>query len=339
MNNSIIRPAAITMHRFGFGESYEKKILLRSVIIILWLISSFKLFGPDNDYANYLDYIKYPDEIISNTIEPAFLALLKFNAWLLGSNIFFIFILTSGIALYLKMQAFSRLARYPFFCLFLYVCSYYFLHEYTQIRTAVAGAILLTSIQDIEQRRVTRFFVKCVLAMMFHYLSVIMIAAYLFVRFLPLRIFLALPLAGLSVNLMGVDVFQVATNMMGLPEQVQSLISLRVGYSDIINPFNLLMLGYYSMFFLCIIAIITRQVSPSDLILFKLLSFAIFFYLIFANSNLPVLVVRVFEFLTLPAVILFANIPNYLKYKAILSVVISLFYLAHLYHFLTNVWS
>src|SRR5882762_4641909 len=146
----------------------NRSLILYLSFIILCLISVFQLFGFSADRSAYEDFISNvkihnpPAEFSSSLLK----ALSKGNPY-----IFFGILAVLGIST--KLTAFNSLSKYLYITLVVYFLSYFLLHDYTQIRVAVASGIFLLSIPDLRDRNFKTYFFKSFLAIFLHYSAII----------------------------------------------------------------------------------------------------------------------------------------------------------------------
>lgn len=148
------------------------------VLVPLFAVfSSARFFGRGADYNGYLA-IFYGDD----STEPAFRLLKSVNAFITGGaeTLAFVYFVASFVGLWLKGALYKRYSCGFLLSVFLYVSTVYFLHEYTQIRAAVALGICYLSVEEINKGRFPRFAVRILFAMCFHYSSVVMFAVYFY---------------------------------------------------------------------------------------------------------------------------------------------------------------
>lgn len=122
---------------------------------LLSLASGYRWFGEGRDYSNYADFYAglgpftyFRDE----RFEPLFVT----SAWL-SKYVFFVEfqIFISGLvalSLWIKLRLIYKNTEWPFLACITYLMTFYFLHEYTQIRQALAIAFGLLSIQSYLRR-------------------------------------------------------------------------------------------------------------------------------------------------------------------------------------------
>lgn len=152
------------------------------ISLVFALISAFRVFGTGVDYKGYID-IFYGTE----TTEPAFRLLKSFNFYINENSgakpLVFVYFICAFVGLYLKGIFYSRYSNNFILSVFLYICTIYFLHEYTQIRAAIGLGICYLSIDEINRHQFKRFSVRIFFAMCFHYSAILMFPVYFYCHF------------------------------------------------------------------------------------------------------------------------------------------------------------
>ena len=113
--------------------------------------------------------------------ELGFVLLAFFSKFVLHTDYYIFASMITSVALVIKFFSF-RFLRYPLFAMIFYVMNWYPLHEYTQIRAAIAISILFLSVEYIFQKRLIIFVGLSILAAFFHS-SVIMVSGILFLAY------------------------------------------------------------------------------------------------------------------------------------------------------------
>ena len=154
---------------FGEGIQFNLKIFYAFITLFLILIAGFREIGVSVDDLNYLNIYNsanrgnvYKDiafVFLSRTF-PSFQLLVLFMAIL---------------SISLKGLFFINKLKYLGLGFLLYYTSYYFLHDFVQIRAAIASGLLLWIIYFSAERRLFLFILLCVLAVSFHLSALIFI--------------------------------------------------------------------------------------------------------------------------------------------------------------------
>lgn len=139
------------------------------LVLILYVIFTFLLVanavwkpaGLDKDYHIYS--LRYDNAIYTTEAESGNNSLMFFDSvskksYALGFNIQGVFFIFSGLALFAKAYVIYKSNRKALFTLTLYFLFFYFLHEFTQIRIALAlGVILLFSFYSMKEDKIEYF--------------------------------------------------------------------------------------------------------------------------------------------------------------------------------------
>lgn len=151
------------------------------MLFIAGVISAGRLLGIGADYDGYRELFTH-EGFKRDSIEPAYRFLRYLNDYLFDGHVAPIYFISVITALSLKIRAFRSLSSHWNVVLFLYFLSFFFVHEYTQIRAAVAIGIFLCSIKDINENRPFCFFIKMLIATLFHYSAMIMLFCWIYTR-------------------------------------------------------------------------------------------------------------------------------------------------------------
>ncbi|HDE1655161.1 TPA: EpsG family protein, partial [Klebsiella pneumoniae] len=92
--------------------------------------------------------------------EPGFWLILFINKFFFSNNISSFFLIYAALSISFKLILFYKLSSHPIVTLFLYISTYYFLHDMTQIRIGLACVFILWSLEDILQRNKLGFLIK-----------------------------------------------------------------------------------------------------------------------------------------------------------------------------------
>lgn len=255
-----------------------KYILLSFFAIILVVFVSLKPVGFDRDsFAYYQASINGIFDI--RWIEPTFSIISIINNNFFSSSSVGLFFMYASIAIFLKIYILPKLTNYVNSALFLYVTSYFFILELTQIRAAVAVGFFLWGLHDIINENRKSFLVKILLAITFHYSAVI----YLIVYFIDInkisRVFwIFLPLFGFFLSF----IFTPSMINFFIPDFLVHKIGLYLDIAEkaaLINPYRIGLLIIYIYFLYYI-----KSFNDKRLILYiKVFGISLFMYYLFAN--------------------------------------------------------
>lgn len=305
------------------------KVVLSVVFLILFTITLFQIFGASVDYKTYLDFIAGVS--IANPPKEPFAFILR---ELTAGNSLLFFAVFACIGIATKLWAISGLSKYIYLSLFAYFFSYFFLHDYTQIRVGVSSGIFLLSIKDIRDRNLGSFLFKSTLAIAFHFSALIMLPLY-FIVGLKKSIFRILPILGIIIVFINVNLQFIILKLLSLNQFINDLYMSKRGHTESIKILNLISISYFLLFY-CI-SLIEHKLDKTDLVLFKILSISLFIFFGFSVLEMPVITYRIYEFLNIVLIVLLANIVSYFKQKLLLTIGICIYFVLHLLHLLFNV--
>ncbi|HOK63557.1 MAG TPA: EpsG family protein [Soehngenia sp.] len=296
---------------------------------VLILIAGFRPIGIDGDSLNYVSVLHISlSEANFIDKEPAFWIINELNKILFGGNEQTFFLIFAILGVSLKLIAIRKYSLLPILSIFTYVSMYFVLHEMTQIRAGVATAIFLFALEDIKNRNFKGYFLKTILAMLFHYSAIIMLLVYFInPNKLNTKLFLTLPILGIILGILlaifkdiSLSIFSNITSV--LPQFIGSKIELYIlllydgKFSDI-NIFNFL---YLSLIFIYYFSLLNyrKMKSQYDIIFIKISGIMLFSFYFF--TFLPVLAFRVSEFFGVIFIFLIPHVLLTIKQKSIASI-------------------
>jgi hypothetical protein len=311
------------------------------LILILIVIAGFRPIGFDRDSIQYVIMLDTYTTFFTSEFfraEPTFWLFEAFNQNYLDGTPRNIFIIYAILGVTLKLFAISRLSLYPILSIIAYICIYFPLHEMTQIRVGIASAIFLLAIPDIVDKRLDKYIFKILLAMLFHYSSIIMIFFY-FINTKEINRFfyLLLPVLAIFISIGPFSMFNIFSYMVNyLPSFLSENLNRYIEIMEVLgmhNKINIFDLYHISLLLLYIILIMMVRYMKSkyDIVVTKLLGFSLFTFYIF--SFLPVLATRISEYIgvvvvlavTIPLRIYKQKIPSYILISIFLFLNLSTF--------------
>lgn len=302
----------------NYDLSQFKKTVVRIFFwyigLLMLFIAGSRFFGPDVDFIAYkemIENIRYRE----NNKEFSFQFFLWLNDLIFYSNANVFMFMFASMSLSVKFYALFKLSRIPLISLALYIVSYFWLHEYVQIRTAIAIGFFLLSIKDLSEGNLKKYMLKVLLATLFHWSSLILIPLYFIIRYLPTKLFLYLPFMGLLIYYFGF-----------LPSFAYSEAFLLFGPVYEITPFNLN--SFMNLFlFSTSYFVFTHRASTSssfDITLIKIFSFSYFLYCLLCALSLPIAAYRFSEYFNVIVVLIFPALIFHLRKKVILALITTL---------------
>lgn len=221
----------------------KKIIVLYSMALIgvmLIFIAGERFFGEDFDYLAYQKYFNTHPDNVNRIYEPFFIVLHYLNWELLEfRNITHILYFLATLTVLIKFAIIYRFSQNPLLSTIVYIGFFFMLHEYTQIRVALAMCIVIYACHYLGYWK--KYFALIFLAACFHFsiFSFLIfgpIAYYFRTTFLLLSVIISIGLAvvmGAYSEKINVIITVYASNSFGLMGPVYNF-----------NMFNLLNLFY-----------------------------------------------------------------------------------------------
>lgn len=157
-----------------FLEDYiggYKKYIYWGICIVLILFSAFRPVGVDPDSKAYEEMFMSNENDPTYLIDPSFMFLVGFfRSFTDDVHILFLFYAVIGVSI--KFYALRKLFPLYFLPLVVYLGNYYILHDFIQMRAAIASALLLLSIKPLMDGRRKLAFGYMLIATVFHYSTV-----------------------------------------------------------------------------------------------------------------------------------------------------------------------
>lgn len=158
---------------FVIGKTTTETARYWTVGSILFVVAAVRGSEVDRDYLGYLDYYTSILQHNFQNVEPSFILLTQFVDYLFGEPLF-LFVIYAGLGIFIKVFAINRLTKYRVMTLVVYYCSFFLIWEMTQIRAAVAGAIMLLAIVPLAERKYLQYILLCCVASVFQYTALVM---------------------------------------------------------------------------------------------------------------------------------------------------------------------
>ena len=286
------------------AKKIREYYLIFLLLFIAGVISAGRLLGIGADYNGYRELFTH-EGFKRDSIEPAYRFLRYLNDYLFDGHVAPIYFISVITALSLKIRAFRSLSSHWNVVLFLYFLSFFFVHEYTQIRAAVAIGIFLCSIKDINENRSFCFFIKMLIATLFHYSAMIMLFCWIYTRMArSIKFCVVVTLTGVVFSIFFVEF---ASNLTKYVYLLQDLIGLNKsgGESDFMSPWNL---KYATLLFLfLLVSTLIKKEDSLNFTLYMIFSFGVCCYYYLLPLQLPVISVGFAEFYSVVYVILMVN--------------------------------
>ena len=266
------------------GRRLVGSILYVAVACALIIICTFKGIGSDQDSVAYLKYFNLSDYAMTQVAEPTFILISNISRFFSADRgIVVLFFFYALIGVTIKFYAIGTLTELKWLSVLTYFSTYFLLHEFTQIRVAVASGLLLVSLRYVLERRPGQFALCVAIASLFHY-SALLAAPLYFLSTSSLdskqkfAIALAIP-AGLifyifKFNIIYAIPIELVRSKIAIYTEVESLRSVKI------NVFNIVYLFKYMLLYVFLIfsGVISKN-SPYFPILLKVYAISMFAYL------------------------------------------------------------
>ena len=308
--------------------------------VLLFFIAGFRPVGLDRDSENYARAVQ--SFIITHnynfiTIEPSFYLIVNVSKFLFDDVVRGVFILYALLGVSLTLYAIKKNSSFPLLSLIVYSCFYFVLHEMTQIRVGVAGAIFLLAIPDIVNRNLKSFLIKTALATLFHYVAIIMLFIYLINSKHNKQLFyLFLPLIGILCAITNVGRFFLMSIINFLPEFLGYKINIYLALHEmgIFTEINVFNLYYSSLLIIYYFAIINTNKFKKeiDVLQIKILGWMLFTF--YSFYFLPVFAFRISEFLGLVLIFILPDLISIVREKYFISFVVFLYSIVALFNYI-----
>lgn len=287
---------------------------LAFVFCVLTTFAGFRLFGPDTDFPHYLNLFNYGHHPQGDTKELSFVFFRHVFSTAFGREGFYWFLFayaTLGVGL--KIFAIGRHSVNAWYSIFVYLMTYYPLHEYTQVRVGVAAGIILLSLSDAIKGSGLAFLLKISFAALFHWSALAFIPVYFF-RNKRLHLFFAVIfIAFLSIPFKA-EVLSLVSYTLSFSESFSRYYDIHSGHVESFRVVNLVFLLNLALITCSLWLILRGKIStkidnlPSLLVAVHL--FSLFVYLFFSALDRPVISFRLSE---LYSVVMLLSIPLFSK--------------------------
>ncbi len=284
----------------------EKTLLTFATIligIILIFIAGSRPIGLDKDIFSYqYNVLNYSGLGTANFLNraPFFWFIVELNKLLFGGQFRSFLFIYAILGVCFNLYAIKRLSANPLLSIFIYTCTFFILHEMTQIRVGVAAGIIMLAIRDIHYRNAKSYLLKISLAFMFHYSAIVALPFYfLKPKHINVKLYLILPLLGLAFAVILHQYGDTILRMIVLilPDILSHKLNIylnlsRSGIGNNINIYN----SYYSSLFIIYyfsILHINKFHFKFDILFVEILGWTLFAFYFF--SFLPVLSFRIAE--------------------------------------------
>lgn len=150
----------------------RKTILIFSILLIL--LSTFR---PVDWGADTSSYISMYNEIINGAIVDVelFFTLISLFVDKFFNNVVFVFFIFAFLSITVKCRAILSLSSYPIISWLIYFSCWFMLHDMYQIRVGASIAFFYLSILFIKQKKILSYSICCFIACSFHIQAIVMV--------------------------------------------------------------------------------------------------------------------------------------------------------------------
>lgn len=315
-------------------------ILLRNLSILflfygLVLVSGLKFFGPDPDYQAYVDFVKTLDA--DKFYEVTFQLITSINNFLAPDNFYITFFIYALLAISLKAYIILTYSKMPVFSVFVYLSMFFFLHEYTQIRAAVAVGFYLLAVYYLSKDNYKVYFASVIFAVLFHWSAVILLVGYLFknTNTKISNLLLSLPFIFMILNvftqsgnfIQGANDFLISNGL---------FIFGTIREWTVFNPLTNIWTIIYAIILFTYLKY-KSLFSNFDVMMLKFYAFGIFAYYFFSMFYMQIMAYRLIEFFSTILILLLPSFVSKFRQKYLLILVFSISCLLIGYHMIFNV--
>lgn len=182
----LLAAAAPAAARRGRSLHWPARVLLAALVVLLGVAAGYQWLGEGGDYEAYVTFFESMSDVpwtSSVRFEPLFSLLAWLFSYVLGTDYALFASVLAALSLAVMVRLIARYSEWPLpLALAAYLMLFYPLHQYTQIRTAVAAAFGFLAIHLAYERRPLRAVGSLLFAVGFQYSALVLAApvAYLF---------------------------------------------------------------------------------------------------------------------------------------------------------------
>lgn len=294
--------------------------------LFLSIAVSFKVFGFDLDYDNYINAFKFSfdnKEPVHNFIE----IVVK---WLNLDFTAFLFLITF-MSLSLKFYFFNKYSPYPILTVLCYLITFFWLHEYTQIRASLAIGFSLIFVAKMIEGKHKQGLIFLIFSVLSHYSAIINIFIYVIIKLKRIYLIILFLIVISLILLIDIDTFE---NSLSINSNLLNLYTENHGPKQDFKIFNL---NIISIILTLLVCFLFGKFNPMIEKYIAILFFSILLYFFFANIQLMTISFRLLEFyLPMLLVLLFHKIYNQ-RNNPIWVIVLIFFSISQSYYLLTEV--
>jgi hypothetical protein len=175
----VIEEAEVVENRTTVLLVSGKFLLFCALALLCAMIAGFQWLGESRDFYEYFIFYENLESVGDLNIyryEPGFILTALFSKTCLGFGFSQYYFIVALLSLALKFRLLHKHASCPLLAAIVYLGALFPLHEYTQIRAALAFAFAYTAVDEYIEGKRLRAVVLMLLGTIFHY-TVLVIAA------------------------------------------------------------------------------------------------------------------------------------------------------------------
>lgn len=285
-------------------DKYVEKMIFAVVVLMMFCLSAYRPIGIDKDSIMYTEMYIDPDFLV----EPTFKWISSLSSFLFD-DVRGVFVIYALLAIPLKAYSIRRLSEFSLLAVLVWLGHFFLVHDFTQIRAAVAIAIFIYSLKFLSEGEKKKYLLAISIAILFHYSSIIYIPLVLLGNTSLSdnwkKVLLTFPLIGYAFAILNVDLLE----LIPLPffqdkiKVYQEMKDKGMMAGDDINIFNVAFLLKLCIYYFLVLKydILKEKVKHISIVL-KIYGFSILFFLVF--SFMPVLAYRGSEMLAVVEIIM-----------------------------------
>lgn len=296
-----------------FTSRVSSFIVFLSIGSLIALMAGLRSSSVDRDYLPYVDYFQsikdfsfYFHNSYWTYAEPFYYFIpLFFKSISNGYFIELTFLLFAILGVCFKLRGLYFLT--PLWCLslLLYYTNFYFLHEMTQIRIGVATGLFLIAIKYYVKEYNVKSFITILIAIMFHYTSILMLVLFLLKRD-TIKLSNYFIVIGISIicYFLHVNSIVLISKIASIPKILVYIDLMSKGYHSEINVFNVMLLFNLMITLLLSYKInMIQELNKNAIVLLKLNLISIILFI--ALYSFPVAAFRLSELFGVVQIVLF----------------------------------
>jgi hypothetical protein len=318
----------------------RKNIYYLFFSIVLIFVAGLRIFGWANDTSNYYEMAILRNETKLFNKEYFLKLIIILNNKIFPGNFITFLLIFAVIGVSIKLCALIKLSPLPLLSIMMYLLSYFWLHEYIQIRAGIATGIFLFATKDMADRNFMRFFLKALLATMFHWSSIVIIPIYFLIKCKSIFLYAVLPILGIVLYIANINISHIIEIVLNITNINQVFYKMYAGYQNKINVFNLINISYLLIFYgITLIIIFSHNIvfDKYEIALYKVFSVGIFIFFLTSLLDAPVVAFRLLEYLMVVLLVLIPYIINKFKEKLFFSIIILIYYSIYSIYLFKNV--